>query len=169
MIRSFKPEFNRKISGNKINQACRNKERRNSLHSIFIKRNRIVINRLQSADSGTHHHTGAIFFLFAHFFCVPTGIEHGIGTGSHTVENKFVIFLLVFWRQNSIGIKLSFSFTPRHLTGNRNRNIFQINVGNLFDSGFTGQNTFPVMIDTASQRRQYTQTSNNNSSHQFTS
>ena len=167
VVGAFQTETDRQVAGDHIDQTGRNKERGNPVSAlVFVDDDGVFVNCLQTADSRSHHHAGAILFFLA--FRFPAAVFHGINAGGHPEENKLVNPALFLRFHHRIRVKPVRFFAHRHLAGNFDRHVIQFKIFiNSSDCRLSGNNVFPVIVNASAKGSQHSHSGYNYSSHRI--
>ena len=163
MVRAFEAEFDRHLAGRQVDQACRNKKWADALGAFFMHQQHGFFDRVQPADTRTDHHARTLFrfFIFRH----PTGILYRLRCCSHGEMDEVIHLFLLFGSDPVVGIEFTRIRAAFHFTRNARGQVGNIAQRNGAKTRFRRKNIIPRRFNTATQRRNQTQTCNDDSSH----
>ena len=164
MVRPLEAEADRDLPGHKVDQRTGNEEGRDPLRPALLDQHRGFRDRVQPANPRADHHAGADAVLLVGRN--PAGIRHRLRGGGHAVKNEIIDLAAILGLHPVIGIEGPVAaVAKRDLTGIFRHHILGVETGDRPGPGFPGQKPRPGLIDPRGQRRDHSQTSDDNSAH----
>ena len=164
MVRPLEAEADRDLPRNQVDQRAGNEEGRNALRPLFLDQDGGFGNRGQPPDPRSDHHARpqTAFLVFRH----PARIPHRLLGGGHAVEDEIIHLAAILRFHPVIGIEGAIAaIAERDLAGILRDHVRRIETRDRPRARLPRQQPLPGLFHPAGQRRDQTQTRDDNPTH----
>ncbi len=164
MVWTAQPVLDGNMAGSQIDQAARNKERRNAARALVAQRVAGLDNTFDTADAGTDENTGTDLIFVA--FRMPVGIVQRLIGSADSINDERINLALFLGLHMEVGVEGAIgAIANRNAAGYLAGQIVNFKFRDAASTAFTGNKTLPGLFDTAGKRRHQTKTGDDDTPH----
>jgi hypothetical protein len=166
VVRALEAMLDGDHARDQVDQRAGNEERADPARALLGQQQRGRLDGRQATDAGADQHAGAVAVVFG--LRLPAGVLHGHIGGCHAKADEGVaaaLLLRVHVVVNVEGAVGAVAFLD--LAADAAGHVGHVIAGDLACTGLAGENVGPAVLDVCANRRDHSQTGDNNPAHVF--
>ena len=154
----------RHVAGREIDQAARDEERRHPARPLLLEDDRGLGDALEAADARADHHAGGDLLLFG--LGLAAGILDRLRGSAHGVGDELVDLALLLGLHPLVGIVGAVvAVAARNEAGDLAGQVGDLELLDAARAALAGEEARPRRLDTAAERRDHSQSGDDDTSH----